>query len=185
MAMSTLSLSASQRHNSVPTALTTSDNTSQIPTLENIRDHLSIVKHLAHTLSPRNAHSNLNAVYLGLDDASSKLITFQDGLKRTCSAAVYDSDTPVAFYTVSDTLLDVLRKVELAPERIAFESKTRRPLKEIWRNLKQFGPTIGERQRQLRRLYISTLNVVTKVLVSLVRISIGSTAFSFPNKQYL
>ncbi|QDS76599.1 hypothetical protein FKW77_007540 [Venturia effusa] len=164
MSRSSSSLQASQQYNSTTTALTTPENTSPVPTLENIHDHLSIIKHIAHTSSPRNAHNNLNAVHLGLDDASSKLVTFQDGLKRTCSAAVFDSDTPVAFYTISDTLLDVLREVELAPEKIAFEGKTKRSLKETWRNLKTFGPLVGERQLQLRMLYISTLSVVMKVL---------------------
>ncbi|KAE9980160.1 hypothetical protein BLS_009053 [Venturia inaequalis] len=162
--MTPLSVPASKRYNSASTALTTAETASQTPTLANICDILSIIKHFANTLSPQNAHYSLKTIYQGLDDASSKLTTFQDGLKRTCSAAIYDSDTPGAFHTISDTLLDVVREIELAPERIVFEGHTKRPLKETWRNLKSLGPTIGERQRQLRRLYTSTLNVVVKVL---------------------
>lgn len=167
MAMTFLSVPASQRYNSTPTELTIAETASQSPTLASICDILSIIKHFTNTLSPQNAHFTLKTTYQGLDDASSKLTTFQDGLKRTYSAAIYDSDTPGAFLIVSDTLLDVVREIEVAPEKIVFEGKTKRPLKETWRNLKSFGPIIGERQRQLRRLYISTLNVVVKVLVSL------------------
>ncbi|TLD22543.1 hypothetical protein E2P81_ATG07736 [Venturia nashicola] len=132
--------------------------------IASICDILSVIKRLANTLSPKNAHYILKTTYQGLDDAASKLATFQEGLKRTCSAAIYDSDTPGAFFTVFDTLLDVVREIEVAPEKIAYEGKTKRPLKETWRNLKSFGPIIGERQWQLRKLYISTLNVVVKVL---------------------
>lgn len=182
MAMIPLSLPASQRYNSAPTASTTTDTASPIPTLKDICEILSIIERFAKNLSPQNAHWSLKSTYLGLDDASSRLTTFQDGLKRTCSAAIFDSDTSGAFYAVSDTLLDVLRKVELAPEKITFEGKTKRPLKEAWRNLKSFGPTIGERQQQLRKLYISTLNVVVKVLVSLDNnLSIEAQRF-FPPK---
>lgn len=167
MAMIPLSPHATKRYNSAPADLTPTDTTSQIPTLDSIFDILSIVKHLANTLSPQNAHFSLKTTYQGLDHATSKLTTFQDGLKRTCSATIYDSDTPEAFHSISDTLLHALREIELAPEKIVFQGKTKRPLKETWRNLKSFGPTIGERQQQLRKLYNSTLNVLVKVLVSL------------------